>query len=323
MPPTPKANYKTYEAQARLLRAIVAAHPEVKWNYKDITECFGSDLTKDALNHRFRRLRAEAVIIAEARQQGLDMKNLDSSDSLPTAQKDVDKSSMRTIPPSQPNYIAKYFGGSTGDGIQFQFRGIKKDADKIRSVADEGGDPNSVPLVGLGAAGASAQSTPSRGPRGGAARATPSTAGGRKRKIKEETPIKAELMSDDEFSSSVNYEEIDREDTPSKRMRGPATTPRTAASARKNGTPSRRAASQAADTIAASAPAGSSTSDEEPRTYVAPKSIFGDGNGTTSGTAGLNGSRLSDMIGATDPYVGAPSAHHNDMSVVGGDDGEI
>ncbi|KAI6782897.1 uncharacterized protein J7T54_002056 [Emericellopsis cladophorae] len=313
MPPTPKANYKTYEAQARLLRAIVAAHPEVKWNYKDITECFGSDMTKDALNHRFRRLRAEAVIIAEARQQGLDMKNLDSSDSLPTAQKDVDRSN-----------IAKYFGGSTGDGIQFQFRGIKKDADKIRNIADEGGDPNSVPLIGLGAAGASAQSTPSRGPRGGAARATPSTAGGRKRKIKEETPVKAELVSDDEFSSGVNYEEIDREETPSKRMRGPATTPRTAASARKNGTPSRRAASQAADTIATSAAAaGSSNSDEEPRTYMAPKSIFGDGNGTTSGKAGLNGSRLSDMVGAIDPYVGAPSAHQDDMSVIDGEEGEI
>lgn len=35
MPPAvTKANYKTYESQARLVRAIVAAHPEVKWNYK-------------------------------------------------------------------------------------------------------------------------------------------------------------------------------------------------------------------------------------------------------------------------------------------------
>lgn len=32
-----KANYKTYEAQARMVRAIVAAHPEVKWNYKGKT----------------------------------------------------------------------------------------------------------------------------------------------------------------------------------------------------------------------------------------------------------------------------------------------
>lgn len=35
MPPSAsKANYKTYEAQARMVRAIVAAHPEVKWNFK-------------------------------------------------------------------------------------------------------------------------------------------------------------------------------------------------------------------------------------------------------------------------------------------------
>lgn len=34
MAPASKANYKSYEAQARLVRAIVAAHPEVKWNYK-------------------------------------------------------------------------------------------------------------------------------------------------------------------------------------------------------------------------------------------------------------------------------------------------
>lgn len=31
---TTKANYKSFEAQARMVRAMVAAHPEVKWNYK-------------------------------------------------------------------------------------------------------------------------------------------------------------------------------------------------------------------------------------------------------------------------------------------------
>lgn len=33
-PQSAKANYKSYEAQARMVRAIVAAHPDVKWNYK-------------------------------------------------------------------------------------------------------------------------------------------------------------------------------------------------------------------------------------------------------------------------------------------------
>ncbi|RBQ85510.1 hypothetical protein VDGD_20816 [Verticillium dahliae] len=34
MAPSSKTNFKTYEAQARLVRAMIAAHPEVKWNYK-------------------------------------------------------------------------------------------------------------------------------------------------------------------------------------------------------------------------------------------------------------------------------------------------
>jgi hypothetical protein len=36
-PATVKTNYKSFDAQARLLRAIVAAHPEVKWNYKGMS----------------------------------------------------------------------------------------------------------------------------------------------------------------------------------------------------------------------------------------------------------------------------------------------
>ena len=104
MAPTSKANYKSFEAQARLIRAIVAAHPDTKWNYKgktrlffcsppllslsarhsssvhvlwgnskidaifaallEIVACFGSDMTEAALNHRFRPLRAEAIILS-------------------------------------------------------------------------------------------------------------------------------------------------------------------------------------------------------------------------------------------------------------------
>jgi hypothetical protein len=56
----------------------------------EIVACFGSDMTEDALNHRFRRLRAEAVIIAEARKEGYDMKDL-KLDGLPAAQNKIDK----------------------------------------------------------------------------------------------------------------------------------------------------------------------------------------------------------------------------------------
>lgn len=91
MAPSSKTNFKTYEAQARLVRAMIAAHPEVKWNYKE---------------------------------------------------------------------IARMFGSSTADGIQFQFRAIKQDANTLRATVNSGGNPASVLSLGPG----STASTP-RGPR--------------------------------------------------------------------------------------------------------------------------------------------------------------
>jgi hypothetical protein len=49
-------------------------------------------MTEDALNHRFRILRAEAVIIREGRARGFDMKRL-GIDDLPRTQGAVDKKS--------------------------------------------------------------------------------------------------------------------------------------------------------------------------------------------------------------------------------------
>ncbi|KAG7119595.1 hypothetical protein HYQ45_014979 [Verticillium longisporum] len=107
MAPSSKTNFKTYEAQARLVRAMIAAHPEVKWNYKE---------------------------------------------------------------------IARMFGSSTADGIQFQFRAIKQDANTLKATVNSGGNPASVLSLGPG----STASTP-RGPRATAgsftsAASTPTTA---------------------------------------------------------------------------------------------------------------------------------------------------
>lgn len=63
----------------------------------EIAACYGSDMTESALNHRFRPLRAEVIIIAEGRKRGLDMKDLKVGDDvLPKKQSDVDKKS--TLP---------------------------------------------------------------------------------------------------------------------------------------------------------------------------------------------------------------------------------
>ncbi|KAL3957806.1 hypothetical protein ACCO45_008384 [Purpureocillium lilacinum] len=247
-PANSKANYKTYEAQARMVRAIVAAHPDVKWNYKEIVACYGSDMTDFALNHRFRRYRAQSVIIREARKQGFDMKNMGLPDDLPDAQERVDKTN-----------IAKYFGQSTADGMQFQFRGIKKDAETLRQTVAANGDAASCLNLSTMPS-SSAATTPSR-----SAFTTPTssrrsgTGTARKRRI----DLKQE-SSDDEGTAAEDSNYSERDQTPSKRtktvsssamMAANANTMATAAggglgvTGQKNVTP-RRAAQKANVTIA-------------------------------------------------------------------------
>ena len=57
----------------------------------EIAACYGSDMSEHAINHRFRKLRAEVVIIQEARKLGLDMKDLLFEGDLPTTQGAVDR----------------------------------------------------------------------------------------------------------------------------------------------------------------------------------------------------------------------------------------
>ncbi|RFU73663.1 hypothetical protein TARUN_8586 [Trichoderma arundinaceum] len=246
-----KANYKTYEAQARMVRAIVAAHPEVKWNYKDITACYGSDMTEHALNHRFRRLRAQSVIVREGLKQGYDPKYLNPDGNLPATQEAVEK-----------NNIAKYFGQSTADGIQFQFRGIKKDADLLRKIESEGGDVANC--LSLGSGSASITSTPSKPT---AARITGSRTGtgtGTGRKRARKIDIIKRSSSDEEEDDNADIENwSEHEDTPTKK-------PKTGAfPGQRNGTPSRRAATKANATIAeASALLDASDSQAETETQA-------------------------------------------------------
>ncbi|PNY26084.1 Uncharacterized protein TCAP_03981 [Tolypocladium capitatum] len=225
-PSNAKANYKTYEAQARMVRAIVAAHPDVKWNYKEIMACYGSDMTEHALNHRFRRLRVQAVIIRGARSEGRDMKDMLTSEDLPTTQEAVDRKN-----------IAKYFGQSTADGIQFQFRSIKKDADTLRNVERAGGDVANclVNSVGSAVTTPSKAGTPSRGNRSGT---------GRKR-THPVLDLKRSSSDEEEDGAEDDIEEnwSERDATPSKR-------PKVGGLAgQKNATP-RRAAQRANVTIA-------------------------------------------------------------------------
>ncbi|KAK1967224.1 hypothetical protein LY78DRAFT_656568 [Colletotrichum sublineola] len=246
------ANFKTYEAQARLLRAIVAAHPEVKWNYKDIQKFYGSDMTKDALNHRFRAIRNHIWTLQQANDQGIDCKNIP-----------VDL-------PKEKKEIAKFFGESTTDGIQFQFRSIKKDAESLKRTVNSGGNPATALSLPASTT-SSAFSTP-RKPR------TPSTkthvsGGGRSttaKKTKQVKPAPVSVSEEDEEEDDVDYNEL--EDTPSKsRIRdhildGRVSKNRHTPNPRRSATPSRAATIAAAANIAQAAAVDLTTSDSEVNT---------------------------------------------------------
>lgn len=103
--------------------------------------------------------------------------------------------------------IATYFGASTGDGIQFQFRGIQKDAKAMRAAVENGENPQDVLIAGGDGSGQTPRATPTK-----KAAATP---GSRKRK----TPaVKAEIISDNE-EGSQDWSEADHVETPTKKQK--------------------------------------------------------------------------------------------------------
>lgn len=135
-----------------------------------------------------------------------------------------------------------YFGQSTPDGIQFQFRSIKKDADTLRQTAQKGGNVANCLSLGSGGGPMSTptKATPTKG--------TPARSGGAGSKrqrtpaIKRSTSDEEDDDDDDESGAKENWSELD--ETPSKRSKTGALP------GQKNGTPSRRAATKAAATIA-------------------------------------------------------------------------
>lgn len=307
-------------------------------------------MTEHALNHRFRRVRAQASIISEARARSLDIKELSTDENiLPATQGAIDKNS--TACPALMSYthisslvwhisltrtpsdIAKYFGQSTADGIQFQFRTIKKDAEALRQTANDGGDVANCLSLGVGsnlAPGTPSKPTPSRSQPG-------SRSGkGAKRKVAVapvSSPIKRSLSDDEGEDDELNFDEMDV--TPSKRAkttgRGPA----------RGTTPSRSAAVKAAATIAEAAqqqPLSSGSSPEEmpapvavpvlahpPPNTIRPQSLFGDVERKpqpqqqprpfmTNHGSGMN------FMGATTPWPELNSFSNNNSSFINHDD---
>lgn len=105
-----------------------------------------------------------------------------------------------------------YFGQSTTDGIQFQFRAIKKDAELLKRAVESGGNP----ATALDLSSTTPAATPSRGPGGRTTAKTPTS----KRARKTPGKVKPEPTSDAEDEDDYDYDSSsDREQSPSKRVK--------------------------------------------------------------------------------------------------------
>ncbi|OAA61122.1 hypothetical protein SPI_05146 [Niveomyces insectorum RCEF 264] len=109
------SNFRTYEAQSRLLAAVLASHPGLKLNFKE-----------SGLEHRFRPIKKQVAVVRRAVADGKDAKD------------------VANIFHMNDKDIAKYFGESTPQGIEFQFRSIRKDAKALRDAVDKGESPLAV-----------------------------------------------------------------------------------------------------------------------------------------------------------------------------------
>ena len=58
-------NWGAKESFTKLLAAIYAAHPDVKFNFNEIAHFFGDGATYDAIEGRFRIIKKEAMVLHE------------------------------------------------------------------------------------------------------------------------------------------------------------------------------------------------------------------------------------------------------------------
>ncbi|KAL1894769.1 hypothetical protein Sste5346_005745 [Sporothrix stenoceras] len=117
------SNFRTYEAQSRLLAAVLASNPGLKLNFKAIAQHYGSDTTTAGIEHRFRPIKKQAGIIRKAVADNKDPKEL-----------------VNIFHMSDKD-IHAYYGDSTPMGIEFQFRAVKKEAKAMRDGTDKGTSP--------------------------------------------------------------------------------------------------------------------------------------------------------------------------------------
>ncbi|KAK7953973.1 hypothetical protein PG996_014859 [Apiospora saccharicola] len=183
MAPNNKTNFKSYESAVRLLAAVVATG-KPKLDFKAIALHMGEDFTGPAVDHRLRPIKRLAKMqeryVAEEKNPG----------DLPVDEKE----------------IAKLFGESTADGIEWQFRSIKKLGKAQQEAARKGEDTSKVTIDGVGTpkTNRTIASTPGSRRRFASAVTTPTTTGKRARGKK----------VDDDMDDDLDDEEPEAFDTP-------------------------------------------------------------------------------------------------------------
>ncbi|KAH6845512.1 hypothetical protein B0I37DRAFT_417042 [Chaetomium sp. MPI-CAGE-AT-0009] len=193
------ANFKSYEAQSRLLSALVATLGNHRFDYQMIAQYHGGGATASSMEHKFRAARAQAKFVKRLTEAGKDPGDYD----VPSLKQDAE--------------IQKYFGESTPDGLAFQFRSIKKGGDVLKAAADKGEDPVGAfgaHLKGGARAASSVPATPSSTKRARSTKATASGSGATPTsKRRKAVKIEPEF-DDDEDSPEADYSELDT--TPTK-----------------------------------------------------------------------------------------------------------
>ncbi|KAI1876365.1 hypothetical protein JX265_003891 [Neoarthrinium moseri] len=206
----PPTNFRTYEAQARLLAAVVAS-TGCRLDFKAIADHIGSQATPSSVDHRLRPIKQLAKLQAQWLKGGKDPSDL----------------------PTDAKEIQKLFGESTPGSLDFHFREVKATGKAQQEAVKKGLDPSKVTIGTAHRYDREAKAQKRRGSAPttpaarrikdvGSAKRAPATTGGRASK----KARLVELDDDDEDSPDVDYDHMDVT-TPSARPK-PRETPNAA-----------------------------------------------------------------------------------------------
>ncbi|KAF7956690.1 hypothetical protein EAE96_004022 [Botrytis aclada] len=118
-------NWKTYEATVRLLSAIVAAHPNLKFDYAEISKYYGDESNYHQIWRGINGIKRNAERLRKAVDAGLNASTVNLQNDFSVKKK-----------------ISDRFGGDcTFSAIDNRFRRLKSDAKLINDAVAKGEDP--------------------------------------------------------------------------------------------------------------------------------------------------------------------------------------